>query len=63
MAWSGSGWKFERITFQGAILYAIFITQSILFFFAYIKRFFYIVVLSIMAPLVVIYDFMVKTVS
>lgn len=44
-----------------AILYAIFVIQSIMYFIAYIKRFFYIVVLALFAPLVIIYDFLMKT--
>ena len=58
-----TGWAYSHITLQGALLYTIFVTQSILFFFAYVKRFFYVIVLSIMAPLVVIYDFLGKAVS
>lgn len=44
-----------------AILYAIFVIQSIMYFIAYIKRFFYIIVLALFAPLVIIYDFLSKT--
>ena len=58
-AW-GTKWIFKYVTFQGAILYAIFVTQSILFFFAYIKRFFYVIILAVLAPLVIIYDFLGK---
>lgn len=41
-------------------LYTIFVFQSLLYFFAYIKRFFYIIVLAIMAPIIVVYDFVSK---
>lgn len=41
-------------------LYTIFVFQSLLYFFSYIKRFFYIIVLAIMAPIVVVYDFVSK---
>lgn len=58
-AWA-KGWVFKYVTFQGAILYAIFVTQSILYFFAYVKRFFYVVILAVLAPLVIIYDFLGK---
>ena len=44
-----------------AILYSIFVIQSIMYFIAYLKRFFYILVLALFAPLVVIYDFLTKT--
>lgn len=62
LAWQ-DGWIFKRITFQGALLYTIFLTQSVLFLIAYTKRFFYVIILSIMAPIVVIYDFMIKSMS
>ena len=35
------GWRTSNFTVSGAIIYAIFIVQSLMFFFAYIKRFFY----------------------
>lgn len=41
-------------------LYTIFVFQSLLYFFAYVKRFFYIIVLALMAPIVVVYDFVTK---
>ena len=46
--------KFNIIS---CILYAIFLIQSLMYFIAYFNRFFYIIVLSIMAPLVIVYDF------
>lgn len=57
------GWYANKLTLQGAILYAIFIIQSIMFFFAYIKRFFYVVILALLAPVIVIYDFLGKVAS
>lgn len=47
-----------NVTF--CFLYTIFVIQSLLYFFAYIKRFFYIIVLALMAPVVVVYDFVSK---
>lgn len=47
-----------NVTF--CFLYTIFVIQSLLYFFAYIKRFFYIIVLALMAPIVVVYDFVSK---
>lgn len=41
-------------------LYTIFVFQSLLYFFAYIKRFFYIILLALMAPLVIVYNFVSK---
>ena len=46
-----------------AILYAIFVFQSIMYFIAYMRRFFYIITLALFAPLVVLYDFLSKAVS
>ena len=57
------GWYANKLTLQGAILYAIFVVQSIMFFFAYIKRFFYVVILALLAPVIVIYDFLGKVMS
>ena len=56
-----TGWYRSKLTVQGALLYAIFVAQSILYFFSYIRRFFYIVVLSIMAPAIVVIDFLSKS--
>lgn len=46
-----------------AILYSIFVIQSIMYFIAYLKRFFYIIGLALFAPLVIIYDFLSKTIA
>lgn len=58
-----TGWRPTKLTVQGAILYAVFIVQSFLFFLAYIKRFFYIVILAVMAPLIIIYSFFTKSLA
>lgn len=47
-----------NVTF--CFLYTIFVFQSLLYFFAYVKRFFYIIILSIMAPIVIVYNFVSK---
>lgn len=52
---------FEQFTY--AILYAVFIVQSLMFLWAYLKRFFYVLILALIAPFVVVYDFLVKSVS
>ena len=57
-----SGNKFDTPNLIGVSLYAIFVVQSVLFFVAYLKRFFYVVVLSMFAPLIVIYDFFTKSI-
>ncbi|MEG2646226.1 MAG: hypothetical protein RSA08_04280 [Clostridia bacterium] len=55
-------WRQSGISIGPAIMYAILIVQSLLYFFAYIKRLFYIIVLGMLAPLIVVYDFFTKTV-
>ena len=55
-------WSPTTINFVSALCYGIFIFQSLLFLFAYAKRFFYVIILSMMGPVVVIYDYMVKSI-
>ena len=57
------GWSPTSVSVVGAILYTVFVVQSISFFIAYLKRFFYVVVLSVIAPFVVIYDFFVSSLA
>ncbi len=49
-----------EISLVGVIVYTIFVFQSIMYFFAYLKRFFYIIILSFFGPFLVLYDFMAK---
>lgn len=44
------------------IMYTIFVAQSILFFFAYIRRFFFVIILALLGPIIVVYDFFSKAV-
>lgn len=53
-------WNTE--SFIAAILYAVFVVQSLMFFYAYVKRLFYVVILAVIGPFVVIYDFLRKAV-
>lgn len=46
-----------------AALYLMFIVQSVFFLFSYFKRFFYVIILSLLAPYVVIYDFFKKAIG
>ena len=57
------GWTPSKVSLTGAMLYTIFIVQSIMFFFAYLKRFFYVVILAMLAPVIVVYDFLGKVMS
>lgn len=58
-----TGWKPTTVSVSGALLYAIFIAQSLLYFLSYLKRFFYIIVLAIMAPAIVLFDFLGKAIA
>ena len=59
---NAKSWKRNKVSLIGAILYAIFVFQSIFYFLAYLKRFFFIVVLVIMAPIIVLLDFFRKAI-
>lgn len=62
MAWTNSGtsWKPSKPVIQGALMYAILVAQSLIFFIAYAKRLFYVIILILVAPVVVVYDFFTK---
>lgn len=55
------GWNTD--TFIASIVYAVFVVQSLMFFYAYIKRLFYVLILAIIAPFVIVYDFLKKAIS
>ena len=52
-----------EINLIGVIVYTIFVFQSVMYFFAYLKRFFYIVILSFFGPFLVLFDFLSKAVG
>ena len=54
------GWNAELAT--SIILYAILLVQSIILLINYIKRLFYVTILAILAPIVVIYDFFISAI-
>ncbi len=56
-----NGWNTD--TFISSIIYAVFVIQSLMFFYAYIKRLFYVLILAIISPFVVVYDFLKKAIS
>ena len=58
-----TGWTNSKINYEGAFLYVIFFVQSLAFFIAYIRRFFYVVILALLAPAVILYDFFVKSMT
>ena len=55
--------NFGMEVFTSALLYAIFIVQSLMFFWSYLKRFFYVLILALISPFVVVYDFLKKSIS
>ena len=55
--------KIDKAAPIPTVLYLVFLIQSLMFLFAYFKRLFYVVILAIIAPIVVIYDFLGKAVS
>lgn len=54
-------WNTE--SFIASIIYAVFVVQSLMFFYAYVKRLFYVLILAIVSPFVVIYDFLKKAIA
>ena len=58
-----TGWRASKLSVTGALLYAIFIFQSCMYLIMYVKRLFYVMMLSMFGPIVVIYDFFMKSAS
>lgn len=56
-----TGWRASKVSVTGALLYAIFIFQSMMYLITYVKRLFYVIMLSMFGPIVVIYDFFIKS--
>lgn len=61
-AWQrkAGGWKANKIAISNAIMYVIFVCYSVVFFISYTKRLFYVIMLILMAPIVVVFDFFMK---
>lgn len=55
-------WKAKEAKPVPGILYTMLVFQSLMFLFAYLKRFFYVVILAVIGPFVVVYDFLTKAV-
>lgn len=55
-----NSWKADTVSLPIAIMYAILVSQSLIFFISYSKRLFYIIMLVLMAPIVVVFDYMMK---
>lgn len=52
--------KTGSVKAENMIMYAILVGQSLILFISYIKRLFYVVILGMMAPIVVVFDFFQK---
>lgn len=57
---SETGWKANKAVIQNAIMYVLLVCYSLVFFISYTKRLFYIIMLILMAPIVVVFDFFMK---
>ena len=55
-------WAPTSINVVSAICYGIFVIQSLLFLIAYFKRFFYVIILSMFGPIVVVFDYLSKSI-
>lgn len=51
----------DNIYLPNCIMYLIFTVQSLLYFFAYMKRLFYVVVLAMMGPIIIVFDFFMRS--
>lgn len=58
-----TGWRASKVSVTGALLYAIFIFQSCMYLIMYVKRLFFVMMLSMFGPIVVVYDFFMKSAS
>lgn len=58
-----TGWRASKLSVTGALLYGIFIFQSCMYLIMYVKRLFYVIMLAMFGPIVVIYDFFMKSAS
>ena len=58
-----TGWRASEVSVTGALLYGIFIFQSCIYLIMYVKRLFYVIMLSMFGPIIVIYDFFMKSVG
>ncbi len=50
----------DNARIQNMLMYTILVMQSLVLFIAYIKRLFYVIILAMMGPIVVVYDFFQK---
>lgn len=57
----GQTWGNSSPQVTNIILYGILVVQSFMFMMSYFKRIYYVIVLALMAPLIVIYDFFNKS--
>lgn len=54
-------WSPTTFSVIPSILYCIFVVQSFFFLYSYIKRMFYVIILALIGPIVVVYDYVMKS--
>lgn len=57
----GGKWSPTKFNVMPCILYCTFVLQSLMFLFSYVKRLFYVIILSLFGPVTVIYDYIMKS--
>lgn len=58
---SAGDWSPKTFNAIMCILYCVFVVQSFMFLFSYIKRFFFVVVLAMLGPITIVYDYVKKS--
>lgn len=53
--------KQAKTNVLNALMYAILVVQSLILFIAYVKRMFFVIILALMAPVMVVFDFVNKS--
>lgn len=53
--------KQAKTSVVNALMYAILVVQSLILFIAYVKRMFFVIILALMAPVMVVFDFVNKS--
>lgn len=58
---SKGDWSPKTFNAIMCILYCVFVVQSFMFLFSYIKRFFFVVILALLGPATIVYDYLKKS--
>ena len=57
----GGDWSPTTFDVIPALLYCVFLVQSVMYLFSYAKRFFYVIILAMLGPVVVVFDYIMKS--